>query len=79
MICPNCNKETAYLDKTTQAVKVFGRNDYILMKDIPVTKCSSCHETLFDAEVAKQLDEFRKKPELAAEQLVKVAKFPKVA
>ncbi len=79
MICPNCNRDTAHLDKTTQAVKVLGKDEYILMQDIPVTKCNSCHETLFDAKVAKQLDEFRKNPELAAEQLVKVAKFPKVA
>ncbi|MBF0236630.1 MAG: YgiT-type zinc finger protein [SAR324 cluster bacterium] len=79
MICPNCDKDTAHVEQTTQAVKVFGREEYILIQDIPVTKCDTCHETLFDAKVAKQLDEFRKNPELAAEQLVKVARFPRVA
>ena len=79
MICPNCDQDTAYLGKTTQAVKILGKEEYILIQEIPVIKCDSCHETLFDAKVAKQLDEFRKNPDLAAEQLVKVARFPKVA
>ena len=79
MICPNCDQDAAYETKTTQAVKVFGKDEYILIQDIPVIKCDSCHETLFDAKVAKQLDEFRKYPDLAAEQPVKVAQFPKVA
>lgn len=79
MICPNCDRDTARSEKITQAVKVFGKEEYILIRDIPVTKCSSCHETLFDAKVAKQLDEYRKNPDLATEQPVKVAHFPKVA
>ncbi len=79
MICPNCSKDSAYIGKTTQAVKVFGGNEYVLIQDIPVTKCETCHETLFDAKVAKQLDEFRKHPELATEQLVKVARLLNVA
>ena len=79
MICPNCEQDGAYAGKTTQAVKVIGKEEYILIQDIPVTKCPSCHEILFDAKVAKQLDEFRKNPDLAAEESVKVARFPKVA
>ncbi|HIO61195.1 MAG TPA: YgiT-type zinc finger protein [Deltaproteobacteria bacterium] len=79
MICPNCDQNSAHIEKTTQSLKVFGKEEYILIQDIPVTKWDSCHETLFDAQVVKQLDEYRKNPNLAEEKPIRVARFPKVA
>ena len=77
MECLNCGKDTAFQAITTQSIKVMKKEEYILIRDIPVMKCHSCHETLFDPQVAKQLDKIRKNPDLAAEE--KVAHFPQVA
>jgi len=58
MICEICGKDTAIIKKVT---KSFGRGaTLVLIEDIPVISCGSCHESYVTAETAREIDRIRK-------------------
>ena len=58
MICEICGKKTASIKKVT---KSFGRGpSLVVIEDIPVLSCSSCHESYITADTAREIDRIRK-------------------
>jgi YgiT-type zinc finger domain-containing protein len=58
MICENCGKKTASIKQVT---KSFGRGQsLVLIEDIPVHSCTSCHESYITAITARAIDRIRK-------------------
>jgi len=58
MICEICGKKTAAIKKVT---KSFGRgHSLVVIEDIPVLSCSSCHESYITASTAREIDRIRK-------------------
>ena len=58
MICEICGKKTASIKKVT---KSFGRGrSLVVIEDIPVLSCSSCHESYITASTAHEIDRIRK-------------------
>ena len=58
MICEICGKKTASIKKVT---KSFGRgHSLVVIEDIPVLSCSSCHESYITASTAREIDRIRK-------------------
>jgi len=58
MICQVCGKNTASIRKVT---KSFGRgHSLVVIEDIPVLSCGSCHESYITADTAREIDRIRK-------------------
>jgi YgiT-type zinc finger domain-containing protein len=58
MNCQICGKKTVSIKKVT---KSFGRGDsLVVIEDIPVLSCSSCHESYITADTAREIDRIRK-------------------
>jgi len=58
MNCQICGKRTVSIKKVT---KSFGRGDsLVVIEDIPVLSCSSCHESYVTADTACEIDRIRK-------------------
>ena len=58
MKCELCGAQSAVGKKTT---KSFGRGDsLVVIEDIPIIHCSSCHESYLTAETAREIDHIRK-------------------
>lgn len=58
MNCQICGKKTASIKKVT---KSFGRGpNLVVIEDIPVLSCSSCHESYVTADTAREIDRIRK-------------------
>jgi YgiT-type zinc finger domain-containing protein len=58
MICEVCGKKTASIKKVT---KSFGRGpSLVVIEDIPVLSCSSCHESYITSRTAREIDRIRK-------------------
>ena len=58
MKCDLCGAQAAAIKKTT---KSFGRGDYlIVIENIPIVQCSSCHESYLTADTAREIDRIRK-------------------
>lgn len=78
MKCELCGTQAATIKKTT---KSFGRGDnLVIIEDIPVVHCSSCHESYLTAETAREIDRIRKnRRRLGKAKRVLVASFKKSA
>ena len=58
MICEICGKKTASIKRVT---KSFGRGrSLVVIEDIPVHSCRSCHESYITAYTAREIDRIRK-------------------
>ena len=58
MKCQVCGEKTASIKKVT---KSFGRGQsLVVIEDIPVHSCSSCHESYITADTAREIDRIRK-------------------
>lgn len=58
MNCQICGKKTASIKKVT---KSFGRShSLVVIEDIPVLSCRSCHESYITADTAREIDRIRK-------------------
>lgn len=58
MKCQICGKNTASIKRVT---KSFGRgHSLVVVEDIPVLSCSSCHESYITADTAREIDRIRK-------------------
>jgi YgiT-type zinc finger domain-containing protein len=58
MKCELCGAQTAVDKKTT---KSFGRGDsLVIIENIPIVHCSSCHESYLTADTAREIDRIRK-------------------
>ncbi len=58
MNCQICGKMTASIKKVT---KSFGRgHSLVVIEDIPILSCSSCHESYITADTAREIDRIRK-------------------
>jgi YgiT-type zinc finger domain-containing protein len=58
MNCQICGKKSASIKKVT---KSFGRGSrLVVIEDIPVLSCSSCHESYVTADTAREIDRIRK-------------------
>ena len=58
MKCQVCGEKTASIKKVT---KSFGRGpSLVVIEDIPVLSCSSCHESYITADTAREIDRIRK-------------------
>ena len=58
MKCQVCGKNTASLREVT---KSFGRGPHlVVIEDIPVLSCRSCHESYITADTAREIDRIRK-------------------
>jgi len=58
MKCELCGAPTAVGKKTT---KSFGRGDsLVIIENIPIIHCSSCHESYLTADTAREIDRIRK-------------------
>ena len=58
MNCQICSKKTVSIKKVT---KSFGRgHSLVVIEDIPVLSCSSCHESYITADTAREIDRIRK-------------------
>ncbi|MBI3604011.1 MAG: type II toxin-antitoxin system MqsA family antitoxin [Nitrospirae bacterium] len=58
MNCQICGKKTISIKKVT---KSFGRGDsLVVIEDVPVLSCSSCHESYVTADTAREIDRIRK-------------------
>jgi YgiT-type zinc finger domain-containing protein len=58
MNCQICGKKTASIKKVT---KSFGRgHSLVVIEDIPVVSCISCHESYITADTAREIDRIRK-------------------
>ncbi len=78
MNCEICGKETASIKKVT---KSFGRgHNLVVIEDIPVLSCSSCHESYITADTAREIDRIRKnRVTVGKAKRVLVASFKKSA
>jgi YgiT-type zinc finger domain-containing protein len=58
MTCELCGAQTATIKKT---MKSFGRGDtLVVIEDIPIIHCSSCHELYLTADTSRAIDRIRK-------------------
>ena len=58
MNCEICGKKAVSIKKVT---KSFGRgHSLVVIEDIPVLSCSSCHESYVTADTAREIDRIRK-------------------
>jgi len=58
MNCEICGKDTASIKRVT---KSFGRGpSLVVIENIPVLSCSSCHESYITADTAREIDRIRK-------------------
>ena len=58
MNCEICGKKTASIKRVT---KSFGRGpSLVVIENIPVLSCSSCHESYITADTAREIDRIRK-------------------
>lgn len=58
MNCQICGKRAVSIKKVT---KSFGRGaSLVVIEDIPVLSCSSCHESYVTADTAREIDRIRK-------------------
>ena len=58
MKCELCGAQAAVGKKTT---KSFGRGgNLVIIENIPVVHCSSCHESYITADTAHEIDRIRK-------------------
>ncbi len=58
MKCEICGAQEAVAKTTT---KSFGRGDnLVVIEDIPIIHCSSCHESYLTADTSRELDRIRK-------------------
>jgi YgiT-type zinc finger domain-containing protein len=78
MKCELCGAQAAVSKKTT---KSFGRGDsLVVIENIPVIHCSSCHESYLTADTARELDHIRKnRRSRGKRKRVLVASFTKTA
>ena len=78
MNCQICGKKTVSIKKVT---KSFGRgNSLVVIEDIPVLSCSSCHESYVTADTAREIDRIRKnRVAVGKERRVLVASFKETA
>ena len=78
MNCEICGKKTASIKKVT---KSFGRGQsLVVIEDIPVLSCSSCHESYITADTAREIDRIRKnRVTVGKAKRVLVASFKKSA
>lgn len=78
MKCELCGTQAAAIKMTT---KSFGRGDnLVVIEDIPVVHCASCHESYVTADTARELDRIRKnRRRLGKAKRVLVASFKKSA
>lgn len=78
MTCELCGAQAAASKKTT---KSFGRGDnLVIIENIPIIHCSSCHESYLTADTARELDRIRKnRRSLGKAKRVLVASFKKSA
>jgi YgiT-type zinc finger domain-containing protein len=78
MKCDFCGAQGAVIRKTT---KSFGRgSNLVVVENIPVVHCASCHESYITAETARELDHIRKnRRSLGKAKRVLVASFKKSA
>lgn len=78
MKCDFCGAQGAVIRKTT---KSFGRgSNLVVVENIPVVHCASCHESYITAETARDLDHIRKnRRSLGKAKRVLVASFKKNA
>lgn len=78
MKCELCGTQAAAIKKTT---KSFGRGDnLVVIENIPIVHCSSCHESYLTADTARELDRIRKnRRSLGKAKRVLVASFKKSA
>jgi YgiT-type zinc finger domain-containing protein len=78
MKCELCGTQAAAIKKTT---KSFGRGDnLVVIEDIPIVQCSSCHESYLTADTAREIDRIRKnRRSLGKAKRVLVASFKKSA
>ena len=78
MKCDVCGKEGAVIKKATRS---FGRgNNLVIVEDVPVVHCGSCHESYVTAGTARELDRIRKnRRSLGKAKRVLVASFKKSA
>ena len=78
MKCELCGTQAAAIKKTT---KSFGRGDnLVVIEDIPIVHCASCHESYLTADTACELDHIRKnRRRLGKAKRVLVASFKKSA
>lgn len=78
MKCELCGIQAAAIKKTT---KSFGRGDnLVVIENIPIVHCSSCHESYLSADTAREIDRIRKnRRSLGKAKRVLVASFNKSA
>lgn len=78
MKCELCGIQAAAIKKTT---KSFGRGDnLVVIENIPIVHCSSCHESYLTADTAREIDRIRKnRRSLGKAKRVLVASFNKSA
>jgi len=78
MKCELCGARAATLKKTT---KSFGRGDnLVVIEDIPIVYCSSCHESYLTVDTAREVDRIRdNRRRLGKPKRVLVASFKKNA
>lgn len=78
MKCELCGARAATLKKTT---KSFGRGDnLVVIENIPIVYCSSCHESYLTADTAREIDRIRdNRRSLGKPKRVLVAWFKKNA
>jgi YgiT-type zinc finger domain-containing protein len=78
MKCELCGIQAAAIKKTT---KSFGRGDnLVVIENIPIVHCSSCHESYLTADTVREIDRIRKnRRSLGKAKRVLVASFKKSA
>ena len=58
MNCEICGKKTASIKRVTKSL---GRGpSLVVIENIPVLSCSSCHESYITADTAREIDRIRK-------------------
>jgi len=78
MQCDLCGAQAANIKKAT---KSFGRGrNLVVIENVPIVHCSSCHESYLTADTARELDRIRKnRRSLGKAKRVLVASFKKSA
>lgn len=68
--CPVCGEPA----QIKRVAKAFGRGDSLLViEDIPVMVCRSCHEQYIAAEILQDIEQLRERPHQA--RMVQVERF----
>jgi YgiT-type zinc finger domain-containing protein len=78
MRCEICGSKAAAIKRTT---KSFGRGHHlVVIENIPIVHCSTCHESYLTAATAREIDRIRKnRRSLGKAKRVLVASFKKSA